>query len=235
MKKMSVDEIRKRYDGEVDRFSNISVGQTTTVDSTVNLSLMAEAAARSNKNAKNVLDIGCGAGNATLNLLYFFKNLNCDLLDLSENMLFRAKDRVSEKTTGNVNIIQNDLRIADLKKNHYDIILAATVLHHLREETEWHEVFSLMYDLLKPGGTLWITDLVNHEIRQVQDIMWNRYGDYLIESVGVKAKEKCFKEIELEDTPKPLTYQIELLRSVGFKNIDIVHKNSCFATFGAIK
>ena len=69
---------------------------------------MAEAATKSNKNAKDVLDVGCDSGNATLNLLYFLKNLNCDLLDLSKNMLFRAKDMVGKKQQ---DIIQGDYLI----------------------------------------------------------------------------------------------------------------------------
>jgi tRNA (cmo5U34)-methyltransferase len=30
-------------------------------------------------------------------------------------------------------------------------------------------------------------------------------------------------------------YQLDLLRSVGFGNVEILHKNSSFAAFGAIK
>jgi len=30
-------------------------------------------------------------------------------------------------------------------------------------------------------------------------------------------------------------FQLDLLRSVGFKEVEVLHKNSCFAAFGAIK
>jgi hypothetical protein len=30
-------------------------------------------------------------------------------------------------------------------------------------------------------------------------------------------------------------FDLELLRKVGFRHIDLLHKNSCFAAFGAIK
>jgi hypothetical protein len=66
--KMTVDEIRQRYDGEVERFSDLSVGQATTVDATTNLALLAEAAAKCTPNARRILDIGCGAGNAVANI-----------------------------------------------------------------------------------------------------------------------------------------------------------------------
>jgi tRNA (cmo5U34)-methyltransferase len=44
-----------------------------------------------------------------------------------------------------------------------------------------------------------------------------------------------FAYIEQEDTPKSLLYQLELLRTVGFEQVDVLHKNVCFAAFGAIK
>jgi tRNA (cmo5U34)-methyltransferase len=52
-KKMSADEIRDRYDHEVERFSNLSTGQVTTVDAPVNLQLIARAAASSTPAAKH--------------------------------------------------------------------------------------------------------------------------------------------------------------------------------------
>jgi hypothetical protein len=42
----------------------------------------------------------------------------------------------------------------------YDIIFAGAVLHHLRGGDDWQQVFSKIYDLTAPGGSVWITDLV---------------------------------------------------------------------------
>jgi len=44
-----------------------------------------------------------------------------------------------------------------------------------------------------------------------------------------------FAYIEKEDTPRSLIYQLELLRSTGFRAVEVLHKNSCFAAFGAVK
>ena len=30
-------------------------------------------------------------------------------------------------------------------------------------------------------------------------------------------------------------FQLDLLRTVGFAQVEVLHKNSCFAAFGAIK
>jgi tRNA (cmo5U34)-methyltransferase len=41
--------------------------------------------------------------------------------------------------------------------------------------------------------------------------------------------------VEREDTPRPLVFQLDLLRRVGFTDVDVLHKNGCFAAFGAVK
>ena len=48
-------------------------------------------------------------------------------------------------------------------------------------------------------------------------------------------RDKVFAYIDREDSPRPVTYQLDLLRSVGFDTVDLLHKNSCFAAFGAVK
>jgi tRNA (cmo5U34)-methyltransferase len=69
----------------------------------------------------------------------------------------------------------------------------------------------------------------------VQAMMWERYGDYLVQLKGGDYREKVFAYIEQEDSPRPLLFQLDLLRDVGFQEIEVLHKNSCFAAFGAIK
>ena len=36
-------------------------------------------------------------------------------------------------------------------------------------------------------------------------------------------------------TPRPLTYQLELMRAIGFSAIDVLHKHGCFAAFGGVR
>ena len=67
--KSTVEEIRQRFDADVDRFSNLETGQSATVDAPLAMSLIAEVAAAITPKATSVLDVGCGAGNYTLKLL----------------------------------------------------------------------------------------------------------------------------------------------------------------------
>ncbi|WP_114747948.1 class I SAM-dependent methyltransferase [Pleomorphovibrio marinus] len=233
--KSTVDEIRERFDKDVERFSNLETGQESIMDAPLAMELITQAAVTTNPNAKNLLDIGCGAGNFTLNLLPHLSQLNCDMVDLSEAMLKKAFDRVSWGTTGKVNLYQEDIRKVKLPDNHYDIILATAVLHHLRDDQDWEQVFQKIHQLLVPGGSLWISDLVVHDDPELHKIMWTRYGRHLISVGGESYRDKVFKYIEVEDTPRSLSYQVHLMEKVGFKQIEILHKNCCFASFGGVK
>lgn len=233
--KSTNEEIKNRFDKDVARFSNLETGQQATIDAPLAMELITQAAAAVSPRAKRLLDIGCGAGNNSLKLLELINPLDCDLVDLSMPMLEKARERIGQVNDGKVRIFQEDIRTVDLPANHYDVILAAAVLHHLRDEADWEAVFRKIYEMTAPGGSVWITDLVWHEDTAVQEMMWARYGRYL-ESVGGQAYlENVFTYIDKEDSPRPVTYQLDLLRKVGFKKVDILHKNSSFAAFGAVK
>ncbi len=234
-RKSSVHDIKERFDNDVERFSNLQTGQSATVDAPLAMELITQAAYHSTMNVKKVLDIGCGAGNNTLKFLEYTPSFDSDLIDLSLPMLEKAKERISAVNTGKVRIIQGDFREIELPDNEYDVIFAAAVLHHLRDDQDWEITFEKIYRITAPGGSVWITDLIAHETEAVQSLMWERYGEYLISVGGEEYREKVFGYIEMEDSPRPVTYQLELLRKVGFKHVELLHKNSCFAAFGAIK
>jgi tRNA (cmo5U34)-methyltransferase len=233
--KASVEEIRDRFDRDVERFSNLETGQTATVDAALALDLIARSAAAATPAARAMLDIGCGAGNFTLKVLERLPNLDCTLIDLSANMLARASARVTIATAGVVSAIQDDVRLVEMADDSFDVIIAAAVLHHLREGSEWQALVRKLYRWLRPGGSLWIFDLVSHEIDAVQAILWERYGDYLADFKGEQYREQVFAYVDREDSPRPVLFQCELLRRAGFRKIDILHKNTCFAAFGACK
>jgi tRNA (cmo5U34)-methyltransferase len=233
--KANNEEIRTRFDNDVERFSNLETGQQTTIDAPLTMELCTEAAKYVNPNAKELLDIGCGAGNYTLKMLSKIPGLNCTLNDLSLPMLEKAKERAAAQTDGNVVTIQDDMRNLDLPENHFDIVLAAATFHHLRDDADWELVFSKIYKALKPGGSIWISDLIAHDAAPVSKLFEDKYGAYLETLGGPEYRQKVFDYIAYEDTPRSLNYQLGLLRKVGFRTTEILHKNSCFAAFGAIK
>jgi tRNA (cmo5U34)-methyltransferase len=234
-KKATNQQIRERFDNDTERFSNLETGQLTTIDAPLTMELCTEAAKYANPDAIELLDIGCGAGNYTLKMLSKVPGLNCVLNDLSMPMLQKARERVSPQTTGTVTLIQDDMRNLDLPDNHFDIILAAATLHHLRDDDDWELMFNKIYKALKPGGSFWVSDLIAHHSGIITKLFEDKYSSFLESLGGAEYRQKVLDYVNYEDTPRSLNYQLALLAKVGFSNIDVLHKNSCFAAFGAIK
>lgn len=233
--KSTVSEIRERFDAEADLYTNLETGQVSAVDSVLAMSLVAEAASATTPHATQLLEIGCGGGNYTLKLLERMPDLHVTLVDLSPTMLDLAVPRVQAKTTGTVETIRADIRDVDLGKGCFDIVLASAVLHHLRTDDEWTAVFQKLHDTLKPRGSFWIFDIVESPLPEIQAIHWRRYGDYLTAAGGESFRQELYGRIIAEDTPRSVPYQLDLLRAVGFSAVELLHKNSCYAAFGAVK
>jgi tRNA (cmo5U34)-methyltransferase len=161
--------------------------------------------------------------------------LNVTLADLSQPMLDRAVERLTNSTPNTITPIQSDIRTLALGEQKFDIIVAAAVLHHLRGEEEWLALFQKLHIALRPGGSLWVFDLITHEITAVHTLMWKRYGKYLTGLKDETYRDHVFSYIEKEDSPRSLVFQLDMLRQAGFTTVDVLHKNAAFAAFGAVK
>jgi tRNA (cmo5U34)-methyltransferase len=233
--KSTVEEIRDRFDHDVERFSDLETGQSATIDAPLVMELIARAAAATNPGATRALDVGCGAGNYALKLLRLLPLRSVDLVDLSAPMLERATQRIGAASGVEIRAMQADVREVELEAERYDVIVSAATLHHLRGDEEWESVFAKLFAALRPGGSLWISDMVEHSIPEVHRLMWGRYGEYLEGLRDAAYRDHVFAYIEKEDTPRPLIYQLDLLRKVGFRAVEVLHKNSTFAAFGGVK
>jgi tRNA (cmo5U34)-methyltransferase len=233
--KSTVAEIRARFDNDVERFSNLETGQSATIDAPLALELVAEAAATINPDARRLLDVGCGAGNYSLKLLQVLPALDVTLVDLSAPMLARAQQRLMAAGARAIRPVQADIRDVDLGEAAFDVIVAAAVFHHLRTDEEWQAVYGKLFRALAPAGSLWVFDLVDCDVPPLRTATWRRYGDYLEALRGPEYRDHVLAYVEKEDTPRSLTYQIDLLKGAGFSAVEVLHKHGCFAAFGGVR
>jgi len=237
--KSTVDEIRARFDRDVERFSNLETGQSAAMDSPLHLELLAEAAHGVTPHAEHLLDLGCGAGNYTLKLLSLFKRRppsQVTLVDLSQPMLDRATLRVEEAYPGvRVCAVQADVRDVDYGESRFDIAVAAQCLHHLRGEPEWAAVFAGIYGGLRSGGSFWVADSLEYHAAPVRQMMLRRWADYLDTLGGPDYRSKVLAYVAKEDSPRPLAWQLEKLVQTGFVELEVLHVNGRFGSFGGVK
>jgi len=233
--KSTVEEIRRRFDADVERFSKLETGQQAAMDAPLILDVVARSAACHLRPQTTLLDLGCGAGNFTLRVLSQVSPLDCVLVDLSRPMLERAEQRVKAANSGSVRTIQSDMRLLSFGPASFDVILAGQVLHHLREEAQWEAMFSRFHEWLSPGGTLFVADFVAYDDDGIQALMLARYAEYLVTLGGAEYRDKVLAYCEAEDSPRSIKYQFDLLRKAGFKEFDVLHKNALFAAFYARK
>jgi tRNA (cmo5U34)-methyltransferase len=227
--KSSLEDIRKKFDNNVEVYSNEEVGQTSAMDSPLVLQMIADIAALTNPKAKTMCDIGCGGGNFTIKILHKLPSLSCTLVDLSKPMLDRAQERVRAAGATVERIVQSAVQTVELHRNHYDIIVAGAVLHHLRTHDEWALVFQKIYNALADGGTFFYWDLIRHESAESECVQRDRYKQYLVGARDETFQQRVFSDIEQEDTPETVTFILPLLLNTGFRNVDVIHKNGMFA------
>src|SRR6185436_16835754 len=197
--KSTVEQIRQRFDADVERFSKLETGQQAAMDAPVILDVVARAAACHVRPQGKLLDLGCGAGNFTLRVLGQVSPLDCVLVDLSRPMLERAEQRVKAATSGSVQTTQSDMRLLSFRPESFVLILAGQVLHHLRENAQWEAMFERFYEWLRPGGTLFVADFIAHDDPAIQAVMLGRYAEHLEQLGGTEYRDKVLAYCEKED------------------------------------
>jgi ubiquinone/menaquinone biosynthesis C-methylase UbiE len=102
-------------------------------------------------NQLNVLDVGCGPGNSTAMIAAMCINSNITGVDISVNMINRAKRKLSrEKETSNaITYVRSDAASLPFPDNHFDLITGHSFLYMVRNKKA---VIQELTRVLKPGG-----------------------------------------------------------------------------------
>ena len=96
-------------------------------------------------------------------------------------------------------------------------------------------VFGKVYKALKTGGTFWINDIVISETEEISQLMMDGWLSILQKQITPEEIEMYMGRYESEDTPRTLSYQLDLMKQVGFSETMVLHKHFNFAAFGARK
>ena len=104
------------------------------------------------KNA-HVLDVGCGYGPIGLSAAKLADEGHITMIDINERAVELAKENADLNRISNVTIVQSDI-YEEVKGRSFDAIVTNPPIRAGKQVV--HRIFSEGYELLKPGGSMWI-------------------------------------------------------------------------------
>lgn len=172
------------------------------------------------KEAPTILDIGAGTGLFSSLLLEKYPNAKLTLIDLSENMLEQAKDRL--KGIEDIEYIVADYTKHEFEKT-YDMIISSLSIHHLTEE-EKRELYKKVFTLLNEGGIFVNADQVLGQTEFIESLYKNDWSQK-IETSGLSRQQldEAYERTKL-DKMSTLADQLKWMNESGFQDVDCVYK-----------
>jgi tRNA (cmo5U34)-methyltransferase len=181
--------------------------------------------------AIDFLDIGAGTGLVTEMVLNRFPRCRATLIDISEEMLLKAKERFAKRS--NIRFEVFDYSRTALSGN-YDLVLSAMSIHHLSNPDK-QSTFKNIHNVLSSGGLFINAEIVRGDTEGSEQIcreLWRQH----IEKSGLTQAEidEIYKRMEY-DIPASLNKQLDWLREVGFEDVDCFYKYFSFAVYAGKK
>jgi tRNA (cmo5U34)-methyltransferase len=195
----------------------------------------------SNPNS-NILDLGCGDGVVIYELLKINNSIEATLIDGSEDMLNKAKDRL--KDFGNLHFIQasfQNILNRDTTLQNYDLIVSSLAIHHLTLE-EKTAFFRTIYSHLNAGGYFLNIDVVLAPSDALENwylLLWEKWIDERKAILGIEGSQyddiiKRYKD-NTDNKPDTLASQLRALQTIGFEDVDCFYKYGIFTMYGGKK
>jgi len=115
-------------------------------------------------------DIGCGTGSLTFELARFARKVIG--VDLSGEMLRRARDVAKEREVDNVDFRQGDVLKLPLEAHSVDAVFCVMVLHFLPDPAR---AIAGLCRVVRPGGAVILVDLVEHKQEWMREQMAHQW------------------------------------------------------------
>lgn len=195
-----------------------------------------------NGKQRHVLDLGCGDGILTHYLMELDNSISATLVDLSGDMLDRARERFAGSK--NIHYIQasfQDMLEREIVHRRFDFIVSSMAIHHLTTGDK-RALFSLIHTHLKSGGSFLNIDVVRAAVDRLESWymqLWNEWMNEKKTSLGLDRDLfsdiiRRYKELD-ENKPDTLDDQLNALRETGFQDVDCFYKYGIFAVYGGRK
>ncbi|UCC16633.1 MAG: class I SAM-dependent methyltransferase [Dehalococcoidales bacterium] len=199
------------------------------------LAKVAELVAAFTSQQPRILDLGCGSGDVSAEIIRLKPDSSVCMVDFSKEMIKLVQDRFQENS--NIEIIQWDLNKGvpkNLLSQKFDIVTSCFAIHHVEFENRI-SLYTQIRKVLHDSGIFINGDLFTGESPAVTE--WE--SNNLIEWIRIQAKdrlglERTFnqvkqKHIELWDAqgdkPGTVWEMYQDLNDAGFQFVDCIWMN----------
>lgn len=198
-----------------------------------------------NPNIINFLDLGCGDGFIGKFIYDIYPNSSGVFLDISNEMIKKAKQRDMKNLTEFIVQDFNDNNWHSSIKSTYkfDLIISAYSIHHIENEQK-KRLYKDIYQLLKPNGIFLNLEHVASPTAKTEELFNELFLDSMMEyqnHIGEPKTKEQIKEIYHDPIHKKLNKlesvekQCGWLREIGFVEVDCYMKIFELALLGGIK
>jgi len=209
------------------------------------LSTIARLATDFAGNTPLILDIGCGHGDVTAEILQYKPDARCILIDYSDEMLASCKEAFA--TNRNISFFQQDLNngLPDSIKNmKFDAVVSCFSLHHIDFDKRVL-LYTDIRNVLKDKSLFINGDMFKGESPQLSEWEFDNWISWMV----LKFKENLnqiysFDEIKnrqlesfkkMGDKPGTIWQMYDDFKKAGFNNVDCMFKIQNLAVLSAQK
>jgi tRNA (cmo5U34)-methyltransferase len=187
-----------------------------------------------------LLELGCGDGVLTEELLKVNKAISATLVDGNEGMLQKARERL--KNFDNLEFIKatfQDILHNAVELDKYDFCVSSMAIHHLNLR-EKASLFQCIASRLSPGGHFIDIDVVlppSKELESWYFEIWMSWMNQMMKLRNVtdevpEDQIRRYKDSASMNQPDTLASQLTALEKAGFVDVDCYLKNGVFVVFG---
>ena len=177
------------------------------------------------------LDLGAGTGLVSALIRQRFPDTEAHLLDISEKMLTKAKQRFSE--SGGIHFYVRDYSREALP-GPFPLIVSAMSIHHLSDPQK-QTLMQRIFDGLTPGGSFIHAELALGTT-PATEACYQRYWRRHLKQSGIEKEElNAIYQRMASDRPATLEHQLAWMRSAGFTDVDCFFKRYNFTVYAGRK
>lgn len=177
------------------------------------------------------LDLGAGTGLVSALIRQRFPNTEAHLLDISEKMLAKAKQRF--KGRDGIHFHARDYSRGALPRK-FPLIVSAMSIHHLSDPQK-QELTQRIFGSLTPGGSFIHAELALGQT-PATEAFYQQYWRRHLEEIGIEKEElDAIYQRMASDRPATIEHQLAWMRSAGFIDVDCFFKRYNFTVYAGRK